>query len=478
MSRTDPTTCPKCGGATLAQESDVLDTWFSSGLWPFSTQGWPAQTDDLRRYYPSTVLVTGFDIIFFWVARMMMLGLRFMGEVPFKDVVIHGLVRDAAGAKMSKSKGNVVDPLGLLDQFGTDATRFALTACVGMGRDLRLDQQRITGYRNFTNKLWNATRFLLMNLEGAGPLTAQTAEALARGERVDGLGLADRWLLSHLERTVTAVRTGIEAYNFAEAADQLYRFAWHELCDWYVEAAKAPLYAGGDAADRTRGVLVHAIERLMRLLHPVMPFITEEIWQALTAEVWGEGRAQRFAASIMIEHFPTALPGLLDTAAEQEMERLIALVRAVRTIRSEFNVPPSRALAVDVAAVDGAVRASIEAGAPLVCALARIEPLTLRAPEAMPKAAAVEALDGIEIAVPLAQLVDDVGAEVRRLERELTKAAQDHRGFAAKLANPQFADKAPEEIIAEVRDKAAALEEKQRTLGRSLERLRALEPSV
>src|SRR5207249_3464272 len=283
VARDDPTECPACRGAALVQEADVLDTWFSSALWPFSTLGWPEKTPDLARYYPTSVLVTGFDIIFFWVARMMMMGLRFTGDVPFRDVYIHGLIRDPLGQKMSKSKGNVIDPLGLLDTYGTDALRFALASFVGMGRDIKLTPERIEGYRNFANKLWNAARFVLMNVEG-GTAGAATADALARGERSPDAPLPERWILSRLER------------------------------------------------------------------------VTEEVWQAIVAEGWGADRPARFPASIMVAEYPRPLEALLDDDAEREMDRLMALVRAVRNLRSELNLPPSRRLAAEVFARDAAAR--------------------------------------------------------------------------------------------------------------------------
>ena len=473
VAREEPTKCPKCGGA-LTQDPDVLDTWFSSSLWPFSTLGWPDRTPDLERFYPTSVLVTGFDIIFFWVARMMMMGLRFMGEVPFHDVIIHGLVRDPQGQKMSKSKGNVVDPLGLLETFGTDATRFALTSFVGMGRDLRLDQQRIAGYRNFTNKLWNAARFVLMNLEHAGPAAVATANALEAGTRVESLALAERWIVSRLQRTTAEVRAAIDEFRFNDAASTLYQFAWHELCDWYVEAAKVPLQAGGVQADRARGTLVYVLERLCRLLHPVMPFISEEIWQVVTTEVWGAERATRFAESIMLAPYPVVAPGLLDERGEADMERLMALVRAVRNLRAEFNLPPSQVLGVQVFVADAGARAALTAQASLIRTLARVEPLEFLSTATHPAGAAVEALDGIELYVPLKGLVQDLSAERQRVERELAKVEQELAGVEAKLARPDFIARAPEEIVEKERAKAAQGSERRAALARSLERLRKL----
>jgi valyl-tRNA synthetase len=471
VAREDPAACPACRG-TLEQDPDVLDTWFSSGLWPFSTLGWPDDSEDLRRYYPTSLLVTGFDIIFFWVARMMMLGLRFRGEVPFRDIYIHGLVRDPQGQKMSKSKGNVIDPLAILDTAGADALRFALAAFAAMGRDVKLAPQRIEGYRNFANKLWNAARFVLMHLAAAGPDAARTADALARGERPAGASLPDRWIVSRLEQTARAVTESLDGYRFNDAAGSLYEFAWHELCDWYLETAKPQLAGAG--ADRTRGVLVFVLERLLRLLHPLMPFLTEEVWQVLVAEAWGPQRSARHAASIMIAPYPQPLDALVDAAAEAEMGRLIAVVRAVRNLRAEYDVPPSRPVDVGLFAPDAGVRARLTDVLSLVATLARAEPLAVHAEPVRASQAAVESVAGVEVVIPLAGLIDDVGAERTRLDRELAKAAKELAGVEAKLANPQFTEKAPDDVVAEVEEKRAVLRERQGALERSLLRLGSL----
>jgi valyl-tRNA synthetase len=471
VSRTDPSVCPN-GHTTLEQDPDVLDTWFSSGLWPFSTLGWPDDTEDLRRYYPTTLLVTGFDIIFFWVARMMMMGLRFRGDVPFRDIYIHGLVRDPQGQKMSKSKGNVIDPLAILDTCGADALRIALTSFAAMGRDVKLSPQRIEGYRNFANKLWNATRFVLMNVAGAGSEAACVADALAEGVRPAEASLPDRWILSRLEQTAGAVEEALETYRFNDAASALYQFTWHELCDWYLEAAKPQLSGAG--ADRTRGILLVALERVLRLLHPLMPFITEELWQVVTSEGWGAARSVRFGDSIMIAPYPRRQESLVDAAAEADMERLIGVVRAVRNLRSEFNVPPGRPVDVRLYAADPALRARLADVLPLVATLARAEPLAVVGEPARADNSAVESIAGVELTIPLAGLIDDPGAEVRRIEREVEKVQKELGGVETKLANPQFTERAPEEIIAEVEEKAAQLRERRDTLGRSLTRLRSL----
>src|SRR5262245_19460565 len=340
VSRQDLSACPQCGGV-LRQDPDVLDTWFSSGLWPFSTLGWPEETADLKTFYPTSVLVTGYDIIFFWVARMAMLGLKFMAEVPFRDVFLHTIVRDPEGQKMSKTKGNVVDPLLFMEQYGTDAFRFTLAALSVPGvRDIRIAEERVEGYRNFANKVWNAARFVLANLDGYDPrLAGKSAPSVA-----------DRWIRSRLAATTRTVRASLDRYRFNDAASAVYQFLWHEFCDWYLEIAKRSLYQTDDpgARARTQKTLVETLEATLRLLHPFMPFITEEIWQRLPHE----------GPSIMIAPFPKAGRGATDAAAEAEMDTVVALASAIRTVRSESRVPPAAEVTVTVRppAADGAVR--------------------------------------------------------------------------------------------------------------------------
>src|SRR3990170_789316 len=318
VSRTDPSSCGHCGGTEIRQDGDVLDTWFSSALWPFSTLGWPNETEDLKRFYPTSVLVTGFDILFFWVARMMMMGIKFMGEVPFREVCIHALVRDAEGQKMSKSKGNVVDPLVIMDQYGTDALRFTLASMSSPGRDIKLSEERIEGYRNFTNKIWNAARFIIMNSEGVPAI-----------EPVP-LSLPDRWILSRLNRTASEVTGMLSEYRFDMAANTIYRFFWHEFCDWYVELAKLQIYEGGQKKENTIALLIRTMDGALRLLHPFMPFITEEIWQHI------------HRSSIMIAPYPSPDAGLIDDQAEQQMEAIMDIIKGIRGIRSGFNIPPGQ----------------------------------------------------------------------------------------------------------------------------------------
>lgn len=320
VSEGSPARCPDCKGTDLIRDPDVLDTWFSSALWPFSTLGWPEETQDLKTFYPTAVLVTSFDILFFWVARMIMMGLEFRQEVPFRHVYIHALVKDAEGKKMSKSKGNVIDPLRVMEKHGTDALRFTMAAMASPGRDIKLSEQRIEGYRNFANKIWNAARFVQLNLRDKAPHLDSSS-----------LSLADRWISIRLQRCIDSVNTNLDAYRFDEAANQLYRFIWHEYCDWYLELIKPRLNSEGLEAEASRGVMVNTLEVLLRLLHPFMPFITEEIWQKLPHE--GE--------SIVVSQFPESRSlSLEEEATEGVMEDIISIIKEIRSIRSTLNIPP------------------------------------------------------------------------------------------------------------------------------------------
>jgi valyl-tRNA synthetase len=430
VSRQDPTECPQCKGP-LRQDEDVLDTWFSSALWPFSTLGWPQETPELRTFYPTACLVTGFDILFFWVAKMMMTGLRFMGEVPFRDVYIHALVRDIEGVKMSKSRGNVIDPLDVMEQYGTDALRFTLAALAAQGRDIRLSPERIEGYRNFANKIWNAARFVLSNLEGYRP-------ARGRQARPD---LAERWIRSRLAATVAAARRGLTQYRFNEAAGAVYQFLWHEYCDWYLEWSKLVLYKGDDPAARarTQATLVEVLETTLRLLHPFMPFLTEEVWQRLP-------RGRRPLPSIMIAAYPRPRRRDVDPAAEADMGLLMAVLTAVRNLRSEMQIPPARSLTVIVRPKDAAAAATLEANRPALAALARAE-LTVDVAAVRPPQSALAVAEGSEVYVPLEGIVD-LAAERRRLERELARADEELARLEAKLARAEFRERAPAEVVA------------------------------
>ncbi len=320
VSLAEPGRCKACGSAELVQETDVLDTWFSSALWPFTTLGWPDRTEELKTFYPTSVLVTGFDILFFWVARMMMMGLHVMGDVPFRDVYIHALVRDAEGQKMSKSKGNVIDPLEVMDRFGTDAFRFTLAALAAQGRDIKLSEERIEGYRHFVNKIWNAARLVLMNLDEAAPPAKPDHS------------LAGRWILTRLGQVSAEVSRALDEYRFNDAANACYQFVWHELCDWYLELAKEGVYGRDKALQAaTRGTMQEALQAALKLLHPFMPFVTEEIWQKLPGT---EG-------SIMRAGFPQPGEFPSDEDALRDMGVLTGVITGVRNIRGEMNVPPS-----------------------------------------------------------------------------------------------------------------------------------------
>jgi len=462
VSREDVTACIKCGSTSVTQETDVLDTWFSSGLWPFSTMGWPEQTEDLKTFYPTSTLVTGFDIIFFWVARMMMLGLKFMGAVPFRHVYIHALVRDERGQKMSKSKGNVIDPLDVMATYGTDALRFTLTALSAMGRDIRLSADRITGYRNFANKVWNAGRFVLLQ----GP-EGKTEIETERGEGRNRLSLADRWILSRLHRTIGEVRQALDEYRFNDVAALLYQFVWHEFCDWYLELSKISLDSS-DAAEqaRTRTVLVMVLDTALRLLHPLMPFITEEIWHAL--------HPARTENSIMVQPYPAVDPALVDDEAERRMNLLMEVIRSIRNIRSEMNLPPGQELAAIVISSADGVEAELRAHETYVRRLARISEVRYQADGERPRGAALAMVEGAEIHVPLAGLVN-LQEENKRLEREIGKVANDLTGVQRKLDDAKFVERAPEEVVEKERERAAQLEEKRQSLEKSLERLRQIQ---
>jgi valyl-tRNA synthetase len=426
VSRTDLAQCPTCAGP-LRQDTDVLDTWFSSGLWPFSTLGWPQATPELEVFYPTSCLVTGFDIIFFWVARMAMLGIKFMGDVPFRHVYIHALVRDAEGQKMSKSKGNAADPLTIMDRYGTDAFRFTLAALAAQGRDIRLAEERIEGYRNFANKLWNASRLVLANLVGFDPKVAK------RGRPA----VADRWILSRLAETVTAVRKGLDAYRFNDAASAVYQFLWHELCDWYLEIAKRSLYQSEAPTARavTQATLVEALDVTLRLLHPFMPFISEEIWQ----------RLPHHGESVMIARFPRAGRRWRDPEAEQLMKPVIDIVGAIRAIRSESRIPPGAELTVTIKPGGAGSMETVTGAAPLIGALAR-SVITV-APDAVRPSQSAHALVGdAEVFVHLADVVD-LGAERNRLRKEIEKAEKEIAFLEGKLARPDFVERAPAEVV-------------------------------
>jgi len=453
-----PASCPRCGGKDLIQDPDVLDTWFSSALWPFSTMGWPEQTKLLSRFYPTSTLVTSFDIIFFWVARMIMMGLKFMGEVPFRDVYIHALVRDAEGQKMSKSKGNVIDPMEVIDRYGADALRFTLAALAAQGRDVRLSEERIEGYRHFCNKLWNAYQFLSRHLSVLGGDNSPTFGSLP-------LDLADRWLLSRLQGLIGAVTEELEGYRFNEATSALYQFLWHEYCDWYLEIVKARLNSGARDEERRAGValLLHGLDTALRLLHPFMPFITEEIWQQLPHR----------GSSLMVADWPTADPACRAPDAEVSFALLMELTRAARDLRSDLEIASNRSIELILRTSSDRDDRSIETILPYLASLARSSGVTYGQRLDRPSRAAVAIVDGIEVHLP----VDDpsiIASRQRKLRRELEKVEQELARVGKKLNDSGFLLKAPEEVVAKERDGHARLLDARTKLLQYLERLDTL----
>jgi len=440
-----PEKCEKCGGA-LDQDEDVLDTWFSSALWPFGTLGWPDETDDLRTFYPTDLMSTGFDIIFFWVARMIMMGLKFRGRIPFRQVFINGLVRDVKRRKMSKSEGNIIDPLEMIDKYGTDALRFTLAALAVPGMDLALSEERMAGYQAFANKIWNASRFVLMNL-GDQPAAVREEE----------LTLADRWIRSRLAAVTASLNRSLEQYKFYEAADALYHFVWHEFCDWYLELAKVGLKEGNRT---TEAVLADVLDQVLRLLHPFMPFITEEIWQHLP----GAGR------SISLAAFPAAREDWRDEAAEKAMALLQEVVVEVRKIRTENRIPPKEKLDLRVKSSDEAAARSLAAVAPSLQALAGIAGLEFAAGAPAAKRVLKGVAGPFELAIPLAETAD-LGQEKERLEKEMQKIRAEISKLEQKLDRADFVSKAPAAVVEETRARLAGLRDRGEKVEKNLAQL-------
>jgi valyl-tRNA synthetase len=456
VARTDPTQCAHCGSAKIQQDPDVLDTWFSSWLWPFSTMGWPEDTPTLRRFYPTNTLITAADIIFFWVARMVMAGYEFTGERPFSDVCFNSIVRDLQGRKMSKSLGNSPDPLDVITNYGADALRFTIVSLAPPGEDVRYAVEKTDLGRHFANKIWNAARFVLMNVgdDAVEPLPSLTADALS---------LPDRWILSRLQSVIADVRAAFDAYRFNDAALTLYQFIWHEYCDWYVELSKVAL-SGSDMAAKRRvaAVLVHVLEHALRLLHPFMPFVTEEIWQALPVA--------KPTDSIMVAPYPQADAARRDEGAETTISQLIEAVRSVRNIRSELGIPPGVSVNIHIAGDGGGERLrELES---YMKVLARIQNIEWFGGSQRPTGEPSALVEGVgEIFVTLRGVVDR--AEVhKRLERDLAKLQKELTGVESKLSRADFVDKAPLEIVDKERRRAAGLRERQQTLRRHLEALR------
>jgi valyl-tRNA synthetase len=508
VAREDVSACGKCGGSDVRQDEDILDTWFSSALWPFSTLGWPDKTRQLSTFYPNNVLVTGPDIIFFWVARMMMFGMHFMGKVPFRTVYLTSIVTDENGDKMSKTKGNVIDPLDVvhgasldtllqrvdvekppvdpeilkkaikkhfpegIPAMGADALRFALAALNTGSSRIRLSIDRVEGFRNFINKLWNASRFALMNLDGYDPerFEAQLAGSQGRAQ----LGMPERWILSRLQATAQAVDTALESFRFSDAANAIYHFVWDELCDWYIELAKPALYKGGDpnqsglvldpakAARRhmVQGVLATALETTMRLFHPFAPFVSEEIWQKLP-------KPPQLPGSLMITVFPRADQAWVDTAAEAEMQILQDVVTTARMLKQTYNIPPAQAIDIEIRVTSDSSRGILERYQPMVEGRAKVKATITAGGD--PQPASAKALVGSEIQVlmPLGGLID-VPAETARITKEIGKADKEIAGLEKKLGNQDFLSRAPEEVVAEIRQRLADEQQRKRLLSEAL----------
>ncbi|TPQ29815.1 valine--tRNA ligase [Methylomonas koyamae] len=480
----------------LQQDEDVLDTWFSSALWPFSTLGWPDQTPELAAHYPTSVLVTGFDIIFFWVARMIMMGLKFMGDVPFKEVYIHGLVRDAEGQKMSKSKGNVLDPIDIIDgieldalvekrvsgmmqphlakkieqatrkqfpdgipSYGTDALRFTFASLASTGRDIRFDLQRTEGYRNFCNKLWNAARYVLMNTEGQDN-GVDCAECR--------YSPADQWILSRLNRTIADTLSAIDSYRFDLAAQAIYEFTWNEYCDWYLELAKISLQSDDALLQRgTRQTLLRVLETVLRLAHPIMPFITEEIWQRVGP------LAGVTAATIMLQPYPDSDAAAIDTAAETQVQWAMDFILGIRRIRGEMNIAPGKPLNVLLQNGSATDQTNLKELESYLLKLGRLEGIVwLNAGDNAPESA-IALVGDMKILIPMAGLIDK-GAELARLDKEIQRIEKELPRIEGKLGNAAFVDKAPPEVIAKEREKLAGLQSSLTNLKEQYAKIKAL----
>jgi valyl-tRNA synthetase len=460
VSKEVPTSCPKCGSGRLTPETDVLDTWFSSALWPFSTMGWPKETKLLKKFYPTSVLVTGFDILFFWVARMMMMGLKFMGDVPFRDVYIHGLVRDERGEKYSKTRGNVVDPLELIDRFGADALRFTLAALTMPGSDLKLSESRTEGYRHFANKIWNASRFALMNLEDFN------INEIAQEIPLEDFSLPDRWIRGRLNQVIREVHQSLEEYKFNEASFTLYHFIWHEFCDWYLEMTKLYVYQEGDPKRRnlTQRTLVEVLDAILRLLHPFMPFITEEIWQQLP------GRREN--ESIMVAGLPKPYEGYDDEAVANEMGFIIEITNALRNIRGEMNLPPGEQITVLFRTKIEEAERMLRENQSFIQFLALVKEFKFGRELEKPVYSAFVVIRDVEIFVPMER--SRMEEEARRLQKEILKIEKERALVMKKLSNEQFLSKAPPEVVQEVKEKALEFRTQRGKLEESLNKIREM----
>jgi valyl-tRNA synthetase len=443
-----PHACETCGSTELKQDEDVLDTWFSSGLWPFSTLGWPDQTKALSTFYPNAVMETGFDIIFFWVARMMMLGIYCMGDVPFKTVFLHPMVRDEKGQKMSKTKNNVIDPLDLTKTVGADALRFTLAALTTQGHDLNFSPARLDGYRAFGNKIWNAARFIFMNLENQEDGTLPEIGPITTDDRTHHT-VADRWILDRLQETIVQTTGALERYEFAVAANQVYQFVWSGLCDWYIELVKTPLREGGEAAARVQRVLIHCLDQALRLLHPFMPFLTEELWQRLPR--------QKEVVSICIADWPVERVDLRDLDAARSLEQQLVIIAAIRTIRGENRISPRVGLSVSVSTSDAETAAIVEGARSGIAFLGNVEEIVVGVGLERPPKSAVAVAGNCRVFVKLDGVID-LAEEVSRLEKAIGKIDKDIDKIVKKLSDERFVGSAPDEVVAEQRARLAEAE--------------------
>jgi len=467
VSREVPEKCTKCENVVLRQDDDVLDTWFSSALWPFSTLGWPEKTAELQKYYPTSVLVTGFDIIFFWVARMIMMGLKFMKKVPFRDVYIHALVRDASGQKMSKSKGNVIDPLVMMDRYGTDAFRFTLAAFAAQGRDVKFAEERVEGYRHFVNKLWNASRFVLSNVGEA---------ALPERIEVKELDIGSKWIVSRLSAAADEISKSLADYRFNDAAGSIYHFIWHELCDWYIEMVKPVLYDETADKERVKECLLYVLENTVRLLHPFMPYVTEEIWQNIpTGRPSTESPVTHGSVtdcdqkrSIMVADFPKSLPR--DADAEAEMSIIMETVMGIRTIRGELNLSPSLQLKVSVKTLGNNIEEVLQKNLIYLKKLSRADIVEIGWGVRKPKGSAAAVRNYVEIYVPLEGLLN-IDLEIDRLNKERTKIEEAASFLNKKLLNEDFLRRAPKDIVMKEREKYEEYLRKKETIQDHIKKL-------
>ena len=446
-----PEKCDKCEGTDLIQETDVLDTWFSSALWPFSTLGWPNKTKELEVFYPTSVMVTGFDILFFWVARMIMMGIKFMGDVPFKHVYIHALVRDAEGKKMSKSKGNIINPLEVMDRYGTDAFRFTLAAFAAHGRDIKMSEERIEGYRHFANKIWNASRFALMSID--------TVDVLQKNNKSAPnfqLSLADRWILSRMNLAVKNVRKSLEEYRFNDAAEAIYQFLWHELCDWYIEIVKPRLYGKEPGKESAAEILMLTLGTSLRLLHPFMPFITEEIWERVKLlRVLPSGDS----GSILLEPYPLLNKEMTDLQAEEEMKIVIDVVAAVRSLRGEMNIAPAKKIKLILKTGNKKIKKIIREQSRWITQLAGLQNFEFQEKGDKPEKAAATVVNDVELFVLMDDLIN-LEDEKTRLQKEIKKIREELDFIEKKLSNHNFINKAPAEVVNKNKNRQKDLKEK------------------